>query len=128
MHLRIVYCLAKAVCCRKSDKQEHHQNLAPRSNFHGSSSDRDLHLGNLHLSPAAVSLQLQKLSAELRLDLFVRSGKRLAPTPAALRLAEHARAVINQVRDIREEFKNDPGADTRPFHLATGATTLIYRL
>jgi|SRR5436305_1112672 len=82
----------------------------------------------VHLSPAAVSLQLQKLSAELRLDLFVRSGKRLVPTPAALRLAEHARAVINQVHDIREEFKNDPGEDTRPFHLATGATTLIYRL
>jgi DNA-binding transcriptional LysR family regulator len=82
----------------------------------------------VHLSPAAVSLQLHKLSAELRVDLFVRSGKRLLPTPAALRLAEHARTVINQVRDIHEEFKNDPSTDTRPFHFATGATTLIYRL
>jgi DNA-binding transcriptional LysR family regulator len=82
----------------------------------------------VHLSPAAVSLQLHKLARELGLELFVRSGKRLIPTPAALRLAEHARTVINQVRDIHEEFKNDPGTDTRPFHFATGATTLIYRL
>jgi LysR family nitrogen assimilation transcriptional regulator len=82
----------------------------------------------VHLSPAAVSLQLQKLSAELRTDLFVRSGKKLLPTPAALRLAEQARSVLNQVRDMQEEFKNDPGKDARPFHFATGATTLIYRL
>ena len=82
----------------------------------------------VHLSPAAVSLQLHKLSAELRLDLFVRSGKRLVPTPAALRLAEHAKSVINQIHDISEEFKNDPAQDTRPFHFATGATTLIYKL
>src|SRR5215467_13671205 len=82
----------------------------------------------VHLSPAAVSLQLQKLAAELRTELFVRSGKKLIPTPTALRLAEHARSVVNQVRDMHEEFKNDPGKDTRPFHFATGATTLIYRL
>ena len=82
----------------------------------------------VHLSPAAVSLQLQKLSAELRVELFARSGKRLVPTPAALRLAEHARSMVGQIHDIREEFRNDPGKDTRPFHFATGATTLIYRL
>lgn len=82
----------------------------------------------VHLSPAAVSLQLQKLASELDLELFVRSGKRLVPTPAALRLANHARDVVNQVRDIREEFENNPARDSRPFHFATGATTLIYRL
>jgi LysR family transcriptional activator of glutamate synthase operon len=82
----------------------------------------------VHLSPAAVSLQLHKLSSELGIDLFVRSGKKLLPTPGALRLAEHARTVMNQVHDIHEEFKNDPVSDTRPFHFATGATTLIYRL
>ena len=82
----------------------------------------------VHLSPAAVRLQLHKLSLELRVDLFVRSGKKLLPTPAALRLAEHARTVMNQMHDIHEEFKNDPVTDTRPFHFATGATTLIYRL
>lgn len=82
----------------------------------------------VHLSPAAVSLQLQKLAGELRTDLFVRAGRKLLPTPAALRLAEHARSVVNQVREMQEEFKDDPGQDSRPFHFATGATTLIYRL
>jgi len=84
--------------------------------------------GKAYLSPGAVSMQLHKLAAELRTELFARSGKRLLPTPAAFRLAEHARAVVRQVRQIQQEFENDPSTDTRPFHLATGATTLINRL
>ena len=83
---------------------------------------------SLHLSTAAVSLQLRALASELGVELFVRSGRKLAPTPAAWRLAEHARAVNLRLRQVREEFSNDPGSDTRPFHFATGATTLIYRL
>jgi len=82
----------------------------------------------LHLSPAAVSLQLQSLAADLRVELFVRSGRKLMPTPAAHRLAEHAKAVILRFQQIKEEFANDPVRDVRPFHFATGATTLIYRL
>jgi len=82
----------------------------------------------VHLSTAAVSLQLQSLAKELNAELFVRSGRTLVPTPAALRLAEHARAVLAEFRKIEQEFANDPARDTRPFHFATGATTLIYRL
>jgi DNA-binding transcriptional LysR family regulator len=82
----------------------------------------------VNLSPGAVSLQLQNLAADLRTDLFVRAGKRLAPTPAAHRLAELAQGVIRQMRVIENEFANDPSADTRPFYLTTGATTLIHRL
>src|SRR5215813_13513022 len=82
----------------------------------------------LHLSAAAVSLQLQSLSSELGVELFVRSGRKLAPTPAARQLAEHARAVGVHLRQIREEFSNDAMSDSRPFYFATGATTLIYRL
>lgn len=82
----------------------------------------------MFLSPGAVSLQLHNLAADLRTELFVRSGKRLVPTPAALRLAENARGVLAQVRRIEQEFANDPLTDNRPFHLATGATTLIHRL
>lgn len=41
----------------------------------------------IHLSPGVVSLQLRNLASELNTELFVRSGKRLAPIPAALRLA-----------------------------------------
>jgi LysR family transcriptional activator of glutamate synthase operon len=83
---------------------------------------------SLHLSPAAVSLQLHSLAAELGVDLFVRSGRKLTPTPAAHQLAEHARAVTLHLKQIKEEFSADPASDARPFHFATGATTLIYRL
>jgi len=82
----------------------------------------------VYLSPGAVSLQLHNLAIELHTDLFVRTGKRFSPTPAALRLAELARNVIREVRIIQQEFANDPSVDARPLHLATGATTLIYRL
>ncbi|HKE24735.1 MAG TPA: LysR family transcriptional regulator [Bryobacteraceae bacterium] len=82
----------------------------------------------VNLTPGAVSLQLHHLAAELHTDLFVRSGKRLVPTPAALRLAERARAVMGQIDLIEGEFQADPLNDDRPFHFATGATTLIHRL
>jgi DNA-binding transcriptional LysR family regulator len=83
---------------------------------------------SLHLSTGAVSLQVRALSSELKAQLFVRSGRKLAPTPAGRRLAEHARAIMLGMKQIQEEFGDDPETDTRPFHLATGATTLIYRL
>jgi DNA-binding transcriptional LysR family regulator len=83
---------------------------------------------SLHLSTAAVSLQLHSLASELGVELFVRSGRKLAPTPAALRLAEHARAVNMRLKQVKQEFSDDSASDARPFHFATGATTLIYRL
>jgi DNA-binding transcriptional LysR family regulator len=82
----------------------------------------------LFISPGAVSLQLHGLAAELGTELFVRSGKRLAPTPQAFRLAERAREIMKTLREIQQEFENDPLRDERPFHFATGATTLIHRL
>jgi len=82
----------------------------------------------VYLSPGAVSLQLHNLAIELHTDLFVRAGKRFSPTPAAVKLAEMAKGVVRSVRQIEQEFANDPAVDTRPFHLATGATTLIHRL
>jgi DNA-binding transcriptional LysR family regulator len=81
-----------------------------------------------NLSPGAISLQLHKLAADLRTELFVKAGRRLAPTPAALRLAERARVLMSQLHQIEQEFANDPQTDTHPFHFATGATTLIHRL
>jgi DNA-binding transcriptional LysR family regulator len=82
----------------------------------------------LFLSPGAVSLQLQGLAAELGTELFVRAGKRLAPTPQAFRLAERAKEIMRTLHEIQQEFENDPLRDERPFHFATGATTLIHRL
>ncbi len=80
------------------------------------------------VSPGAISMQLRSLARELHTDLFIRAGKHLAPTPAAARLAEHARVVIRQMRDIEFEFDASPANDSRHFHFATGATTLIHRL
>jgi len=82
----------------------------------------------MNLSPGAVSMQIHQLSAELRAELFVRSGRRFLPTPAAVRLAEHARNIMRNVRQIEQEFEPDPARDTLPFHFATGATALIYYL
>ena len=82
----------------------------------------------LYVSPGAISMQLRSLAQELHTDLFVRSGKFLVPTPAALRLAEHVRVVVRQIRDIEYEFDSSPAADSRLFHLATGATTLIHHV
>src|SRR5215471_4087669 len=80
------------------------------------------------LSTGAVSLQLRSLASELHTELFVRRGKHMTPTPAALRLAEHAKAVLKLTSQIKQEFEEDPAADSRPFHFATGVTTLIYQL
>jgi len=81
-----------------------------------------------HLSPGAVSLQLHNLAEELHTELFVRRGKRLVPTPAAQRLAERAREIVKLMGHIQQEFENDVTKDSRPFHLATGVTTLIYQM
>src|SRR5471032_2918522 len=80
------------------------------------------------LTPGAVSQQLRALASELRTELFVRTGERIAPTAHAHRLAEHARSILQHVGRIQQECQNDPAGDTRPFHFATGATALIYRL
>jgi len=82
----------------------------------------------VHLSPGAVSLQLHNLADELHTELFVRSGKRLIPTPAASRLGEHAKDLVKRMEQIQQEFENELSKDVRPFHFATGVTTLIYQL
>ena len=80
------------------------------------------------LSPGAVSLQLHNLAEELHTQLFIRDGKRLKPTPAGLRLAEHASMLLRLTAQIKQEFETDETTDTRPFHFSTGVTTLIYQL
>jgi LysR family nitrogen assimilation transcriptional regulator len=81
-----------------------------------------------YLSPAAVSFQMHNLALELNSELFVRTGKKVSPTPAALRLAQPARSILKLTGQIEQEFDDDPTKDTRPFHFATGVTTLIYQL
>jgi DNA-binding transcriptional LysR family regulator len=82
----------------------------------------------LNLSPAAVSAQCHRLAADLDVELFVRSGTRLIPTPAALQLAERARVVVREMHDIEQEFANNSKTDRRPFYFGTSATMLIHHL
>ena len=84
--------------------------------------------GMVGLSAGAVSQQLRALSADLGVELFVRAGRKIAPTAHAIRLAEHARAILHQVGRMEQEFSKGEAGDDRPFHFATGATALIYRL
>jgi DNA-binding transcriptional LysR family regulator len=83
---------------------------------------------SLGITAGAVSQQIRALANGLGSELFVRSGRRIVPTTDAFRLAEHARAILHRVRETEDEFTKDPAGDTRPFHFATGATALIYRL
>ena len=80
------------------------------------------------LSAGAVSQQLRALGADLGVELFVRAGRKIAPTVHAIRLAEHARAILHQVGRMERDFSKGEAGDNRPFHFATGATALIYRL
>ena len=82
----------------------------------------------MHLTAGAISLQLHNLAAELQTELFIRSGRQLVPTRAGLRLADHGRSIVRQMRQISQEFANNPETDNSPFHFATGATALIHRL
>ena len=84
--------------------------------------------GMVGLSAGAVSQQLRALGADLGVELFVRAGRKIAPTAHAIRMAEHARAILHQVGRMEQEFSKGEAGDNRPFHFATGATALIYRL
>ena len=58
---------------------------------------------SLHLTPPAVSQQLQKLEAEIQATLFVRLHKKLVPTEAAKRLF----ALVQPFMDsLQEEIEN----------------------
>lgn len=82
----------------------------------------------MFITPSAVSLQLKHLSEELGSDLFVKSGQRLVATPAAICLSGYTRHLFEVIEEIRREFRTDAIPDSRPFVLATGLTTLMYRM
>ncbi|MGC2768804.1 MAG: LysR family transcriptional regulator [Candidatus Acidiferrum sp.] len=82
----------------------------------------------VYLSPAAVSLQMKRLSDELGADLFTRIGNKLVPTSAATRMHQHLGLLLDTLHTIREDFPLDARCDSRPFVLGTGPTTLIYQL
>lgn len=78
------------------------------------------------LSVGALSQQLQRLSSDIGFPLFVKSGRGLALTAHGRQLADRARRVLEEVDALRQSFSADAESDTKPFHLASGATTLIH--
>ena len=81
----------------------------------------------VYLSPAAVSLQMKRLSDELGADLFTRVGNKLVPTSAATRMHQHLGVLLDMFIPFAKIFL-DARCDSRPFVLGTGPTTLIYQL
>lgn len=71
----------------------------------------------VHLSPAAVSGQLKALEGELGVELFLRSGCALTPTPGAARLAPLAREMLA----IQERMRTLGGAVAAPRVMRLGA-------
>ena len=65
-----------------------------------------------HIAPSAASRRLAELEAALRVVLFTRSNKGVAPTAAAFALLNLARGVLNDMDGIASQMK-DYGAGTR---------------
>lgn len=57
------------------------------------------------LTPAAVSLRIRTLEAELGQPLFTRVGRGVVPTPTAVTLASRVRYALDGINDAVEEFQ-----------------------
>jgi LysR family glycine cleavage system transcriptional activator len=72
----------------------------------------------LCLTPAAVSLRIRTLEAELGQPLFVRVGRRVVPTTAAAQLAARIRHALDGIAGALDEFR----AATPPLRLTAPPT------
>lgn len=82
----------------------------------------------LSITPAAVSQQMRNLARELGVELFAKTGNRLLPTPAALKLSKSAAQLTAVVGQIRADFERGPEQDSQPLIISTGITPLIYHI
>jgi DNA-binding transcriptional LysR family regulator len=74
----------------------------------------------LHVTPSAVSNSLARLRGLLGDPLFVRSGRKVVPTPLARELAPQVATTVEKLRGILEaRRKFNPEACTRSFTLAS---------
>jgi DNA-binding transcriptional LysR family regulator len=73
----------------------------------------------VHLSPAAVSVQLRNLEAELDVELFVRTGRSISLNERALRLVPLAR----QMLDLQTEMASLGNSRTLKGKMALGVIT-----
>ncbi|GAA1824373.1 LysR family transcriptional regulator [Nesterenkonia flava] len=74
---------------------------------------------NLHYSPATVSQHMTELARETGLDLFIKHGRGLMPTPAALQLAEHAEDALAELDRLERTAEDLRRGRTRQLTLAS---------
>ena len=75
----------------------------------------------LHVTQPAVSNALARLRATFDDPLFVRSGRRMAPTPAAQNLIGPVREALRRLQSgLESRARFDPATASRTFHLAMG--------
>jgi len=83
----------------------------------------------LYVSQPAVTLQLQALERELGVSLFVRSGRRLTPTPEGDVLYEMALPLVEGIDGLSAAFRERVrGLDAGELHVAAGSSTILYLL
>src|SRR3954471_12213776 len=73
---------------------------------------------SLDLTQPAISKTLARLRTYFGDPLFVRVGMRMEPTPKAMQLAEPVKAILERMRDLRNEQEAfDPARSERTFSL-----------
>lgn len=90
----------------------------------------------LHISRAAVSKAIKELERSLGQVLFERSRQGMTPTAAGLRVAKHARLLVNELRHLTEDIATAGTASSGgllrlgmpPFVAEHVAPTLLLRL
>jgi LysR family transcriptional regulator for metE and metH len=83
---------------------------------------------HLHLTQPALSHQLAELESRLGTPLFLRSGRRLRPTPAGERLVETAEAVLPELERAEEELAGLEGASGGVIRVSTQCYTAYHWL
>lgn len=74
---------------------------------------------NLHYSPATVSQHMTELARETGLELFIRQGRGLEPTPAALQLAEQAEDALAELDRLERAAEDLRRGHSRQLTLAS---------
>lgn len=77
----------------------------------------------LHIAQPSLSAQLRGLEEELQTQLLLRSAQGVTPTEAGKALYRHARVVMRQMEQIRQEVREGGGSESGP--VAVGFPTTI---
>jgi len=82
----------------------------------------------LHLTQSALSHQLRDIEERLGAALFLRIGRRLAPTPAGERLLESARDILDRLRQAEDAIRHLGQQRAGVLRITTECTTCYHWL